>query len=98
MTVVLKEDGVLYDFFKCRAFSDERNGRFFTDMDEGYLGIRKIDDLEKALKKKMCLEGATLIIEKREILNPAILDTSMMAKAGLLADRKEKPIDKTELD
>lgn len=45
MTVVLKEDGVLYDFFKCRAFSDERNGRFFTDMDEGYLGIRKIDDL-----------------------------------------------------
>ena len=89
---------VFYEFFKCGTFSGERDGRYFMDMDEGYFGIRKIDDLEKALKKKMGLEGATPIIAKWEILNPAKLDTSMMIKASLQADRKEKPIDQTELD
>ena len=31
---MLKEDGVFYVSFKYGTFSGERNGRYFTDMDE----------------------------------------------------------------
>ena len=34
MAVVLKKDGTFYVSFKYGTFSGERNGRFFTDMDE----------------------------------------------------------------
>ena len=34
MAVALKEDGTFYVSFKYGTFSGERNGRFFTDMDE----------------------------------------------------------------
>ena len=35
MAAALSEDGVFYASFKYGSFSGERNGRFFTDLDEG---------------------------------------------------------------
>lgn len=34
MTTALKKNGIIYTSFKYGTFSDERNGRFFTDMTE----------------------------------------------------------------
>lgn len=45
---VLKENGIFYVSFKYGTFSGERNGRFFTDMDENSFDalLRDIPDLE----------------------------------------------------
>lgn len=48
MVRALKNDGVIYTSFKYGQFTGERNGRFFTDLDEKGLQIllQKVDELE----------------------------------------------------
>jgi len=48
MAVALRENGIIYTSFKYGTFSGERNGRFFTDMNEEKFAsvLSEIDDLE----------------------------------------------------
>lgn len=48
MLRALKNDGVIYTSFKYGQFTGERNGRFFTDLDEKGLQtlLQKVDELE----------------------------------------------------
>lgn len=69
MAAALKEDGVLYVSFKYGTFSGERNGRFFTDMDEGSFNRMLQDIPELVIVREYITEDVRPSRETEKWLN-----------------------------
>ena len=69
MTVVLKEDGVFYVSFKYGTFSGERNGRYFTDMDESSFDTMLQDIPELVIEREYITEDVRPGREAEKWLN-----------------------------
>ena len=69
LAAALKEKGVFYVSFKYGTFSGERNGHFFTDMDESSFDALMEDILELAIDREYITEDVRPGREAEKWLN-----------------------------